>query len=72
MVGPSEQCEPLPGSATCSAPEKCKVCGFLLTTSGKPDPNAHNWKLRSIPGIILAKIVKPAYLFMTALLFANA
>lgn len=44
MVGPSEPCEPLPGSATCSAPERCKVCGFLLTTSGKPDPNVHNWE----------------------------
>lgn len=43
MVGASEPCEPIPGSATCTSPERCKVCGFRMTTSLSPNPDAHAW-----------------------------
>lgn len=43
IVGKSEPCEPIPGSATCISPERCKVCGYSLTTTLSPDPDAHTW-----------------------------
>lgn len=44
MVGEKELCVPLPGSATCTGPERCKICGFRLTSSMSPDPDAHTWE----------------------------
>ena len=42
--GYTEICTPIEGSATCVSAPRCQVCGFAMSTSLKPDPNAHAWR----------------------------
>ena len=36
-------CTPAEGTATCTLPAVCSVCGSLDWNGSAPDPNAHNW-----------------------------
>lgn len=43
ISGTMEYCTPIEGSATCVTAPRCQVCGYSMSTTLQPDPDAHFW-----------------------------